>query len=162
MPSFRTETARDTVALGSQLGDLLQPGDVVLLTGDLGAGKTHFAQGVGRALGVGSPLTSPTFNILLVYEGDEVTLNHWDLYRLERADELIDVDYYAQVASGAVSLVEWGDKFAETSLDADLTLRITRTGEHERLIEVTAHSARGEGLADELTSAWAGRTLDDE
>jgi tRNA threonylcarbamoyladenosine biosynthesis protein TsaE len=108
-------TAAQTQALGEQLGTLLQPGEVVLLTGGLGAGKTQFAKGVARALGVTEEVTSPTFNLVVEYHGaGGAILRHFDLYRLENADELDDIDYFGLLETdGAISLVEWGDKFSE-------------------------------------------------
>jgi tRNA threonylcarbamoyladenosine biosynthesis protein TsaE len=95
----------------------LRAGDVVLLSGDLGAGKTQFVQGVARALGVAEgEVTSPTFNILLSYEGtatggSPITLNHFDLYRLEKAEQLVDIDFAGVLESGGVCFIEWADKF---------------------------------------------------
>jgi len=161
LPSFKSHTVDDTIAFGTTLGALLGPGDVLLLSGDLGAGKTQFAKGVGTALGVEEDIISPTFNILLVHLGTTLTLNHWDLYRLGRAEDLDDIDYFAQVASDAVSLVEWGDRFADTALDADLDLRFRYLGEHERDIEVTPLSARGEVLNARLARALEAEGLRD-
>ena len=141
-----TRSADQTSTFGTRCAPLLRGGDVVLLTGDLGAGKTQFAQGVARGLEVEEPVISPTFNILLVHRGSDVELDHWDLYRLERHEELVDIDYFAQVAGDAISLVEWGDKFADTLIDADLDLCFTRIDDQTRSIEVRAHSQRGEEL----------------
>jgi tRNA threonylcarbamoyladenosine biosynthesis protein TsaE len=127
---------------------------VLLLTGDLGAGKTQFSRGAGRALGVKEQVISPTFNILLVHEGAELTLNHWDLYRLDDPDDLIDIDYFANVESEAVSLVEWGDKFEDAYLDADVEVRFKRVSENERLIEMVPHSVRGEELLENVDAAY--------
>ncbi len=111
---MRTESAAQTMAAGEALAPLLVAGDVVLLSGDLGAGKTQFAKGVAEGLGVVEPVTSPTFNILLVHQG-RLPLYHFDLYRLEHADELEDLDYYATLESDGVCLVEWGDRFTEAA-----------------------------------------------
>jgi len=152
---FDTHSAQETHQLGCRIGTCLKPGDVLLLTGDLGAGKTQFSQGVGVALGVEESILSPTFNILLVHhgmrDGQPITLDHWDLYRLDDADELFDVDYFAHVASEAISLVEWGDKFTDTLIDAALELVFTRTSEQERYIEAKPHSPRGAELIEQLS-----------
>jgi len=148
--SFNTHSAQETRNLGEQVGACIHAGDVLLLTGDLGAGKTQFAQGFACALGIKDQVISPTFNILLVHEGRDITLNHWDLYRLDHADELIDLDYFALVESDAVSLVEWGDKFDDTYLDADVELRFIRDGECERTIEAKAFSNRGSELLTDV------------
>ena len=146
MRSFSSHSPQETIALGAHVGDFLSAGDVLLLTGDLGAGKTQFSQGVGRALGVENSIISPTFNILLVHEGREITLNHWDLYRLDGEDDLFDIDYFALVESEAVSLVEWGDKFSDTYIDGDVEVVFTRTSDSERAIEMRPLSERGAEL----------------
>jgi tRNA threonylcarbamoyladenosine biosynthesis protein TsaE len=151
LPSFRTYSAEETIELAARIGTHLCAGDVLLLTGDLGAGKTQFSRGVGKALGVTESIISPTFNILLVHDGAELTLHHWDLYRLDDPDDLVDIDYFANVESDAVSLVEWGDKFEDTLLDADVEVQFSRVSEHERLIEMAPLSARGEELVRDAT-----------
>ena len=87
----KTTTVEATRQLASTLAPYLQPGDVILLSGDLGAGKTHFVQGLAEALDIHAPITSPTFNILLAYEAGRLPLYHMDLYRLE--DESQPVSY---------------------------------------------------------------------
>jgi tRNA threonylcarbamoyladenosine biosynthesis protein TsaE len=104
---------KHTILLGAALGELLRSGDVVLLSGDLGAGKTQFAKGVAQALGVAQPVTSPTFNLVLEYETARgVPLRHFDLYRLESEAELVDLDYFGLLEDAAISIVEWGDRFS--------------------------------------------------
>ena len=85
---------------------------MVVLSGDLGAGKTQLTKGLAAGLGVVEPVTSPTFNILLVHEG-RIPLYHFDLYRLEFAEQLDDLDYWGTLEADGVSVVEWGDRFAE-------------------------------------------------
>ena len=86
--TFVAESTEQTIALGERLGRLLAAGDVLVLTGDLGAGKTQLTKGIARGLGVEDDVTSPTFTIGMVYEGGELPLYHFDLYRLEDAAEL--------------------------------------------------------------------------
>jgi tRNA threonylcarbamoyladenosine biosynthesis protein TsaE len=147
--AFRTGDLRATREAGAALAALLEPGDVVTLSGDLGAGKTSFTQGVARGLGVEGPVVSPTFNILVVHEG-RLTLDHFDLYRLEHEDQLEDVDFFGTLESGGVTLIEWGDRFPE-ALPADrLDVEITIEGPEVRRFEVTGRGVRGEALA----GAW--------
>lgn len=150
-----TTAAEATQAVGAALGTLVDPGDVILLSGDLGAGKTQFVKGLARGLGVSEPVTSPTFNIMLVHVG-RVPLYHVDLYRLERPEQLEDVDYAGTVEAGGVTAVEWGDRFEEARASGTLSISIGIIGDEERLISVDALGARGE----ELLAAWADACAD--
>ena len=147
--AVRTTSAAGTIAAGRALGGLVRPGDVALLSGDLGAGKTQLAKGLAKGLGVSEPVTSPTFNILLVHEG-RIPLYHFDLYRLERAEELEDLDYYATLEADGVSAVEWGDRFPESLPQDGIDVVLHTVDDEERLIEVTSLGPRGR----ELARAW--------
>ena len=154
----RSESAEQTKQVGAALGSLLQGGDVVLLSGDLGAGKTQFVQGVARALGVPeSEVTSPTFNILLTYDGSDaqgnpLTLNHFDLYRLENEEQLVDIDFAGVLESGGVCFIEWADKFPAAMPEDRLEVAITADTEGVRTIAAGATGDRS--LA--LLAAWTG------
>jgi len=125
-----------TRAAGEALGRVVSPGDVIVLTGDLGAGKTVLAKGVADGLGVAEEVTSPTFNILIVHRG-RLELAHFDLYRLEREDQLEDLDFWGVLESGAVCLIEWGDRFPQ-ALPADvLSVALHISGDESRTISVT-------------------------
>lgn len=120
----RTTSAADTRAFAGALADLVRPGDVLLLSGEMGAGKTAFTQGLGAALGVAERITSPTFTIAQTYEG-RVTIHHLDVYRLEHLREALDVGLAEMVDDGAVVVIEWGDAVVPV-LPADfLEIRIT-------------------------------------
>jgi len=147
-----TQSEAATQAAGGALAALVAPGDVVVLSGDLGAGKTQLTKGLARALGVTEPVTSPTFNLLLVHEG-RIPLYHLDLYRLESASQLEDIDYWGTLEADGVSVVEWGDRFAEAVPEECVVVRIHITGDDERVLEVEGRGARGTALA----SAWADR-----
>jgi tRNA threonylcarbamoyladenosine biosynthesis protein TsaE len=150
--TLHTRSAAETERAGEVLAPLLAPGDVVALTGDLGAGKTRLVQGVARALGVEEPVTSPTFNLLLVHPG-ALPLYHFDLYRLERESELEDIGFFETLESDGFSMIEWGDRFP-AALPADrLVVSIERTGDQSRLLALDARGPRSEALA----SAWLGR-----
>ena len=101
-------TLHDTAEIARKLSVLVRPGDVIVLAGEMGAGKTAFAQAVAAALGVTEPVTSPTFNLVHSYDGDGITVHHADLYRLSHTDEIEDLAIDELARSGAV-LVEWGD-----------------------------------------------------
>jgi tRNA threonylcarbamoyladenosine biosynthesis protein TsaE len=117
MITARTKSVDDTRALAGEVAGLARPGDLVLLAGDLGAGKTAFVQGFGRALGVQGPITSPTFTLVHHYEG-RLPLVHVDVYRLDHLQELVDLGIAELLDAGGVMLVEWGDVVAP-ALPAD-------------------------------------------
>ena len=103
-----TSAAEETEAAGEELGRRLRIGDLVLLKGELGAGKTTFVRGIARGTGSTAPVASPTFQLVRLYPG-RLPLAHVDLYRLERGDELNDLGLEELLDSGAV-VVEWGDR----------------------------------------------------
>jgi tRNA threonylcarbamoyladenosine biosynthesis protein TsaE len=104
-----TSSARETQEVASKIAALIEQGDLVLLVGELGAGKTTFAQGFGQALGVVEPITSPTFTLAREYEGQRLTMHHLDVYRLEQIDEVLDLALPELLDSASVTLIEWGD-----------------------------------------------------
>jgi tRNA threonylcarbamoyladenosine biosynthesis protein TsaE len=149
---FQTGDEEGTLAAGRALAPVLEAGDVVTLCGDLGAGKTAFVRGVAEGLGFDDPVTSPTFNMLVVHEG-ALDLNHFDLYRLDRASQLDDIDFWGVMESGGVSFVEWGDRFPESLPLEYLEIAIVFLDEDRREFRVRPVGARPERLAD----AWAAR-----
>lgn len=118
-----TQNADRTGKIASHLGALAAPGDVILLSGDLGAGKTTFAKAYGAALGVTEPITSPTFTLAREYEG-RLRMHHLDVYRLEAMEEVADLALNELVESGGVVLVEWGDMIAAGMLPDYLAISI--------------------------------------
>jgi tRNA threonylcarbamoyladenosine biosynthesis protein TsaE len=121
----------DTAFFADELAQLLLPGDVVLLIGDLGAGKTAFTKALARSFAIDEPITSPTFTIMRTYEGtfpnrrQPVTLAHLDAYRLEHADAIEDLGLFELLDRGAVAVIEWGDLVAEAFDTAPLVVRIS-------------------------------------
>jgi tRNA threonylcarbamoyladenosine biosynthesis protein TsaE len=105
----RTRGAGETLALAERVGGLLRGGDVLALSGELGAGKTVFAKGVARALGVRDAVVSPTFTVVREYPGT-LRFVHVDVYRLDRVQELHDVGWDDALDGDSVALVEWGDR----------------------------------------------------
>ncbi|MBQ9058288.1 MAG: tRNA (adenosine(37)-N6)-threonylcarbamoyltransferase complex ATPase subunit type 1 TsaE [Atopobiaceae bacterium] len=121
-----TTSQEQTIALGQVLGSHVQAGDIIVLSGDLGAGKTQFTKGVARALGISSDITSPTFNILMVYDNGRIPLYHFDLYRLENPDELEDTGIFDVLGAEGVCVIEWGERFADELGDERLDLVFRR------------------------------------
>ena len=121
----RTTSVDETRALGSAVAEVLRPGDIVVLSGEMGAGKTAFTQGVGDGLGVDDRVTSPTFTIAQTYEGGRLSVHHLDVYRLEHLHEALDIGLAEILDDGAVVVIEWGDAVLGV-LPADyLEVRIT-------------------------------------
>lgn len=151
---LRTNGPDETRACATALGRVLCDGDFVALSGDLGAGKTLFSQGVGAGLGVAEPMTSPTFNIVFEYSSGRIPLYHFDLYRLEDAFELEDVDFHSLADAGTpgASLVEWADLFADELPDdrLEVTIRHASGAEGLRDLEATATGPR----AARTLEAW--------
>ena len=139
MIDLATKTPDDTRELAAELAGLAVAGDIVLLCGDLGAGKTVFVQGFGRALGVTEVITSPTFTLVRTYTGGRLRLLHADVFRLDLTEEIADLGLPELIDDEAVALVEWGDK-AEPVLPADfLEIRITYTdADDERRLRLRA------------------------
>jgi len=139
-------TLDDTRALGGELAALLRPGDLVVLVGPLGAGKTALTQGIGGALGVREPVTSPTFVIARVHRGGRLPLVHVDAYRLGGAADVDDLDLDVTVAS-SVTVVEWGQGLVEQLADEHLEVRLDRREDDVRTAELVPH---GTGWAERL------------
>lgn len=160
--SWRREcaTAEDTRRAGFDLARVLRPGDVVLLSGRLGAGKTTFVQGVAAGLGVRERVTSPTFTMVRQHACTNdlgiVTLHHADVYRVESLGEVVDLDLGELVEESAVALVEWGEiaasVFGRSVLTVDFALDPQGASETRTLVV-------GGELARERTAAlddWSG------
>lgn len=127
--------------LGRELATMLEPGDLVILDGPLGAGKTTLTRGLGEGLGVRGPVTSPTFVIARFHPGPTPLL-HVDAYRVGSLDELDDLDLDHDTAA-AITVVEWGAGRAEGLADTHLLITIERRDDDSRLVTLTPSVARG-------------------
>jgi tRNA threonylcarbamoyladenosine biosynthesis protein TsaE len=145
-----TRSTDETLALAGAVGELLRPGDVVSLAGGLGAGKTVFARGVARALGVTEPVVSPSFTIVREYEG-RVPLVHVDVYRIDTFQELHDLGFEELLRDDAVTLVEWGDVIDGMLPGERLDVRLAAgDGDDERVVEIEGQGRSWRARAAEL------------
>ena len=113
MISLSVQSIADTHGVAAAIAQLSRTSDIIVLAGEMGAGKTAFAQGFGAALGVDEPITSPTFTLVHTYDTGRVTLHHADLYRLDKMSEVSDLALHEMVDGDGVMLVEWGDVASE-------------------------------------------------
>jgi tRNA threonylcarbamoyladenosine biosynthesis protein TsaE len=135
---FVTESEEETVELGRRLRPLLQPPKLVLLRGELGAGKTTLVKGIAEGFEAAArdEVTSPTFTLVHEYRGPAATLYHIDLYRVDKPRELETLGLDDLMEETSVLLIEWGEKFARFERERDLEIRLERTGETERRITI--------------------------
>jgi tRNA threonylcarbamoyladenosine biosynthesis protein TsaE len=124
-------TAQDTRAIGAALAALLRPGDALALTGELGAGKTTFVQGVARGSGYEGAVASPTFTLVREYRTPERTLVHADVYRLDRVQDVLDLGLAELLGDDGVLLVEWGDAVEALLPEDHLIVELTVPGEDD-------------------------------
>ena len=142
MKAFRSSSAEETHRFARDCASTLQRGAVVALSGELGAGKTKFTQGVAESFGVTEPVTSPTFVLLNRYagrptNGGELFVYHFDLYRVQSAAELYDIGFEEFVNGNGITLIEWAERFPELLPSNRTDVRLRHDGvEHERIIEV--------------------------
>ena len=130
-----TNSAAETRVLGENLASRLKAGDVVILEGELGAGKSELARGIAKGLGVTETVTSPSFTILNVYESGRCPLYHFDWYRLESEDELYELGMDEYLGGDGIALVEWPDRCPDAVPAECFRIRITAEGENTRRIE---------------------------
>ena len=148
---MRTEivaaTADEMRRIGARLAELVAPGDLVVLTGDLGAGKTTFVQGLGAGLGVDGPVLSPTFVIARVHRGGRLPLVHVDAYRLGSVDEVDDLDLDASLEE-SVTVVEWGEGLVEGLAADRLEIALHRAVDEQDETRTVTVEPLGERWAD--------------
>ncbi len=152
---LQSRTPEETRLLGESLAALLTPGDVVLLAGELGAGKTTFVQGMARGLGYGGGVSSKSFVLLGQYDG-RVKLYHADLYRLEHPEEVQDLALEELSADG-VLVVEWPERAEYLLPEENIKIRLEVTGEETRVLQLEAIGRRP---AEILSQLKAGSSCD--
>ena len=131
-----TNSAAETKALGEKLASRLKAGDVVVLEGELGAGKSELARGIARGLGVTETVTSPSFTILNVYESGRCPLYHFDWYRLESDEELYELGMDEYLGGDGIAVIEWAERCPEAVPENVLRIRLEVTGGESRRITV--------------------------
>jgi tRNA threonylcarbamoyladenosine biosynthesis protein TsaE len=138
MKTFQTHSAEETTDLGRQVAAELKPGSIVLLRGDLGAGKTTLVKGIaeGFQAAKADDVTSPTFTLIHEYRGPEVTLYHIDLYRIDTQRELDTLALDDLMTPQSILLIEWGEKFQRFATERDAEIAIEHKGADERSIRI--------------------------
>jgi tRNA threonylcarbamoyladenosine biosynthesis protein TsaE len=136
---FTTHSPEETTALGRKLAAKMLPPKLVLLRGDLGAGKTTLVKGIAAGFDAATEdeVTSPTFTLVHEYRGPMATLYHIDLYRVDTQRELETLGLDDLLADNSILLIEWGEKFARFTKERDIEIAIERIGENERQIRVS-------------------------
>ena len=141
--TYETHSEAETLAFASRLSPMLSAGDVVLLEGDLGAGKSVLARGIARGMGVEGPMPSPTFTLMIPYEAQGRRLYHFDLYRLADPDEYYAAGLDEFVGGDGVAVVEWPD-MAGLDPEPALRVRLSRgAGDETRVIEIENRGVAG-------------------
>jgi len=135
---FTTKSAEETIALGRELAALLAPPKIVLLRGNLGAGKTTIVKGIAQGFEAAEEedVTSPTFTLIHEYRGPKATVFHIDSYRVDTQRELETLGLDDLISDHSVLLIEWGEKFARFETGRDVEIVLERAGENERRIVV--------------------------
>ena len=140
----------ETEKFGEKLGSQLKPGDIICLMGDLGAGKTTLTKSIGKGLGVGDYITSPTFTLINEYKG-RLNLYHFDVYRLEGISDLDDLGFEEYFYSDGVTVVEWGDKIESILPKSRINIKIEKGKELDmRILYLYGEGDRFEELIEEL------------
>ena len=137
-----THSAEETIAFGRTLAELLSPPKLVLLRGDLGAGKTTLVKGIAEGFQAASEedVTSPTFTLVHEYRGPGANLYHIDLYRIDTPRQLETLGLDDLVAPNSILLIEWGEKFPRFAHERDVEIALQRVGENTRHIRITTHA----------------------
>lgn len=143
-----------TEKFGEKLGRILKGGDVLSLTGDLGAGKTTLTKSIGKGLDVDEYITSPTFALINEYAG-RVKVYHFDVYRLEGVEDLYDLGFEEYFYSGGVTIVEWGNRIQEVLPEDTIHIHIEKGKEvDERIVTISGKGERYSQIVKELREIW--------
>ena len=129
MINIETHSFEETVQFGMKLGKTLKSGDVICLSGDLGTGKTALTNGIAKALGINSYITSPTFTLVNEYEG-EIPLYHFDVYRISDPEEMYDIGFEEYINGQGVTIIEWGEQINDMLPEQIIKININKNLEN--------------------------------
>lgn len=149
--TFKSTSVDETIGFGRKLGMLLSPGDTIALVGELGAGKTTLVKGIVQGLGVTDRrvVKSPTFALVHKYEG-RIPIYHFDAYRLEDGEEMLDIGSDEMIYGNGVAIVEWADKVSGYLPKECLKITLTAVSENERSIEICGYGSRYNKIINDL------------
>ncbi len=139
--TFHSHSVEETHEFGQKLAAQLKAGDVLLMLGDMGAGKSELTRGIARGLGVTGYVTSPTFTIMQLHDSGRLPLYHFDWYRLESAEELYELSMDEYLYGDGVSIVEWPSRAEEAIPESYLQITLTPTGDDARQIDIESVGA---------------------
>lgn len=134
--TFTAQSAEQTIEFAKKIGALLHKGDVIAYSGGLGAGKTTFTRGLAMGLGLPDNVTSPTFSLVNEYRGEDITLYHFDMYRIMNADELEATGFYDYPSEDSVFAIEWSENIAEELPENTIHIDIEPVDDNRRIITV--------------------------
>ena len=133
---FHTSTAEQTIELGCKIGSMLKAGDVIAMTGTLAAGKTTITKGIAQSLGIKDNITSPTFCLISEYEGTKMPLYHMDVYRLEGAEDFINLGVEEMLYGRGVCIIEWSEKVQSELPKKTIYMKRSPAEDGTRTIEI--------------------------
>ena len=134
MAEYKSYSADDTLSIAAEFSKTLLPGAVVCLFGEMGVGKTVFTNGLCRALGVCDYATSPTFTVVNEYDGADFPVYHFDMYRIEDEDELIEIGFEEYLSSGGICIIEWPENIPNSLPRNCINVKLLREGNDARTI----------------------------
>ena len=136
MMEWKTHSGSETANVAAEIAKMITPGAVLCLRGEMGAGKTVFTTGLCRALGVSDYVTSPTFTVVNEYDGNALRVYHFDMYRIEDEDELLEIGFEEYLAAGGVCVIEWPQNVEGVLPRHRMEVQIAKCGECDRVITV--------------------------
>lgn len=137
--TYKTNSAAETITLGEKIGGLLKGGDLIAYSGDLGAGKTTITRGISVGMGLGDEVTSPTFALVNEYRGANLSLIHFDMYRINSSADLETTGFFDYMDEDTVLAVEWSENIAEEIPDNAIRIDIQRVDDDTRIITIETY-----------------------